>query len=274
MQKILVADNNSTSLKIMTGILEKEYEVVPASKPAEAARIIDSGDVELAVLDLRLTDDSDEDISGLDVAKNTNAIIPKLIVTKFGSKEEIRKALGANVDGLPIVIDFLAKNKLAHELVPAVRRALEIKKTRFRRAQERIDKKLEADYRHARRSAQFHTWTSFALSIVFALPIVVGVYSLHLDRAPLAMVFIFIGSLGAEITNYIFARKVEFLYQRVDKFHKELLQAAQFEQLMAGCEEIEDGPERRQFRIRVLEAARARWIGTFETNQPPADTAT
>jgi hypothetical protein len=103
-------------------------------------------------------------------------MLPKIIVSKFQNPDEIRKSLGANVEGLPAVIACLPKNKLIKELLPAVRRALEIKKTWFRRTQDSISEQLERDYQHARRSAQFHTWTSFALSVVFALPIIYGAF--------------------------------------------------------------------------------------------------
>ncbi|HXM46850.1 MAG TPA: hypothetical protein VN956_03205 [Pyrinomonadaceae bacterium] len=81
----------------------------------------------------------------------------------------------------------------------------------------------------------------------------------------LAMLFILGGALGAEITNYIVARKLEFLYQRVDRFHTELLQTHKFDQLMALCEEIEEEPERGRFKAKVLDAALGSWIGVNET---------
>jgi hypothetical protein len=88
------------------------------------------------------------------------------------------------------------------------------------------------------------------------------------------MLFILVGSLGAEITNYLVARKLEFLYQRVDRFHTELLQSNKFDQLMALCEEIEQEPEREQFKARVLDAALGRWIGINQSQIqiPPENT--
>ncbi|MCA1630068.1 MAG: GAF domain-containing protein, partial [Acidobacteria bacterium] len=103
--------------------------------------------------------------------------------------------------------------------------------------QEKISKQLNRDYEHARRAAMFHMVISLLLALLFAVPVGYSVYHLHGGEASnkagaLTMVFILVGSLGAELTNYIFAQKVESLYQRVDKFHSEMLQAGRFEQLL------------------------------------------
>jgi CheY-like chemotaxis protein len=275
MARILVADNDEGSRKQIGGILRKgQYSFLEfASNPEDARSILDANLADLAILDLRLTNDAIAgDISGLTLAKSTDPLIPKIIVTEYENESVRRKALGVNVEGLPRAIAFLYKGNLAEELLPAVALALEIKKTWFRRTQDEISRRLTGDYDHARRVAQAHTWISFGLAITFAFPVILYVFKLH-GQGALTMVFILVGSLGAELTNYVFARKLEFLYQRVDRFHTELLQANKFDQLMALCEEIKEDSEREQFKGRVLEAALGRWIGINESQiQTPPKT--
>jgi CheY-like chemotaxis protein len=266
MQNVLVADNHRvTADKISEKVANAGYSVVTAYSPGEARRILKSGTIDLAILDLKLDDDSDEDISGLDVARETAPTTPKIIVSNYSRVEDLINALGANLEGLPAVIAFLQKDRLALDLLPAVRHALEVKKTWLMKKQEEIKDQLTRDYTNARRVAHWHTWVSFALSIIFALPILFVVWALHGDTSSThgnvwTMVFIFLGSLGAEITNYLFARKVDFHYDRVDRFHAELLQARRFDQLLAACEELKDEPARNEFHRRILEAAVARWF--------------
>src|SRR6185295_20010556 len=107
------------------------------------------------------------------------------------------------------------------------------------------------------------------LAIVFVIPVIYGVYHLHgappTTEGALAMVFILVGSLGAEITNYIVARKLEFLYERVDRFHTEWLQANKLDQLLALCDEIDEAAERRQFKTSILNAVLERWKNKDES---------
>lgn len=271
--KILVADNDEDHLNMIAGILREkgQYQfLVFATNPEEARAIIDSGNVDLAILDLRLEDDlNDHDISGLIAAKETNPSVPKIIVTQHPNESLMRRALGANVDGLPSAIAFLFKGELTHELLPKVALALEINKSRFRRSQEQIGIRLIGDYDHAKRVAQFHIYLSFVLAIIFVIPVIYGVYHVHgtslTTDGALAMVFILVGSLGAEITNYIVARKLEFLYERVDRFHTEWLQANKLDQLLALCDEIDEPAERRQFKASILNAVLERWKNKDES---------
>jgi CheY-like chemotaxis protein len=269
MTRILVADNDEKALQAMAEIIRgKGYTVIMARNPESAKRILDSKLVDLAVLDLRLRDNkSNKDISGLALAKETDPSIPKIIASQFEDFAAAREALTSGVDGLPTAIDFVPKSHLKTELLPAIERALELMKTTFRRTQEKISEQLNRDYKHARNSALAHTWVSFLLAIIFVIPVGYGVFVLHGSGA-LTMVFIFIGSLGAEITNYIFARKTEFLYHRVDRFHTELLQAGRFEQLLAVCDDLGDATERTKMREKVLDAALSRWIAADNTRLP------
>jgi len=279
MTRILVADNEEDSMKTLVEILKGQYPfLVYATNPHDAQTILNADAVDVAILDLRLTNDlNDHDISGLTVAKSTNPAIPKILVTKFENEPAMRKALGANVDGLPSAIAFLYWGELADQLLPKVALALEINKSRFRRSQDQISERLTDDYDHAKMVAHIHIWLSFLLSIIFVVPVAYGVLQLHTATSKtdgaLAMVFILIGSLGAEITNYIVAKKLEFLYERVDRFHTELLQASKLDQMLALCDEIDETSERRHFKASILDAVLERWKTTNDNqSQIPSET--
>lgn len=273
MTRVLVADNDKTFLTHISDFLESYgYAVITADNPAAARQVIEQKKVRIAVIDLKLTNDSPEDITGLDVARSTDPFLPKIIVSNYRDFDAMKAALGVDTNGLPSAIAYLDKTKLFEELIPAIHKGLTLTRSWIRTTQE-IAQQLRDDYGHARRSAQIHTWVSLMLSIVFVLPIIYGVFKLHAGNEWTAL-FLFIGALGAEVTNYIFAKKLEFLYERVDVFHGELLQARRFEQLLDACESIGSEAESRRFRSAVLDAALNRWIGvTLRTLPTPSSDA-
>jgi len=69
---ILFADNDTDFLQTWREFLEKEgYQVIPASSPSEARSVMEQQPVALAVIDIRLINDSDtKDMSGLNLAKS------------------------------------------------------------------------------------------------------------------------------------------------------------------------------------------------------------
>jgi DNA-binding response OmpR family regulator len=134
---ILFADNDPDFLKTRSEFFEHhDYRVMTATNPMEAKQVIDQGEVELAILDLRLlNDDDDKDVSGLTVAKESSPAIPKIILTKFPTFEAVREALGAALNGLPPAVDFVAKQEGPQALLTAVRKALKL----TRQFQDRIN---------------------------------------------------------------------------------------------------------------------------------------
>ena len=123
---ILLADNDEDFLRTRAEFLEQEnYQVVPATDPSQARRLLEQGGIDLAILDIRLRDDDDErDTSGLTLAKEVAPSVPKIILTGFPSVDAVREALRARLDGLPAAVDLLAKIEGPEALVAAVRNAL------------------------------------------------------------------------------------------------------------------------------------------------------
>ncbi len=110
---ILIADNYVDFGKTRGEILEEMgYKVLLAFDPIEACRLLEEGKIDLAILDIRLTNDDDEkDSSGITLARTVALSIPKIIVTSYPSIENLRETLGSTLNGLPVAIDFLAKNE-------------------------------------------------------------------------------------------------------------------------------------------------------------------
>jgi CheY-like chemotaxis protein len=262
MTTVLVADNLESALNSLSREVRRGgYSVVPATNPEQAAAVLNSGQVDVGVLDLRLRDDSQNDYSGIRVAMDADRAIPKIIVSDFETFASAREALGTKLDGLSAAVDFIKKENASTDLLPAIERALKIKHQWSTSARNRISTQLNEDYMRARRDAVWHYWSSLGISLAFALPIVVGAFQLH-GGGSVTLIFTVIGVVVAEVTNYIFTRKLEFLSHRVDRFHSELLQAYRFEHLLESSDYIRNEGERERFKLHVLETATSRWIGS------------
>jgi CheY-like chemotaxis protein len=124
--KILVADNNTDSTAILSEFLQgQNYEVVIASNPRDARKILERGEIDLALLDLRLDNDHDEsDKSGLRLAENRAlSAIPKIMMSTHLDFYDVRTALGL-VSDPPPAVDFLSKADGLAAVAKSVRQAL------------------------------------------------------------------------------------------------------------------------------------------------------
>ena len=261
MTTVLVADNLDTALESLSREVRRGgYSVVEVTNPEQATAVLNSGRVDVGVLDLRLRDDNPNDYSGIRVAIDTDRAIPKIIVSSFDTFASAREALGTKLDGLSAAVDFIKKENVSTDLLPAIERALKIKRLWSTSARNRISTQLNEDYIRARRDAVWHYWSSLGISLAFALPIVIGAFQLH-GGSSVTLIFTVIGVVVAEVTNYIFTKKLEFLSHRVDRFHSELLQAYRFEHLLESSDYIKNEGERERFKLHVLETATSRWIG-------------
>lgn len=124
---ILLADNDPDFLKVRRSFLEENgYKVYPASTLLEVRKLIEDNLIDVIVTDLRLTDDRDEkDTSGLLLAKEVDSLIPKIILTRYPTYKGVREALGPHMKGLPLAVDFIAKQEGPEALIAAVKRAIE-----------------------------------------------------------------------------------------------------------------------------------------------------
>ncbi len=123
---ILLADNDLDFLTTCAEFLESAgYRVRKAANPTEARQILETARVHLAILDLRLTDDDDQkDRSGLRLARKTARSVPKLILTRFPTHQDVREALKLDNEALPPAVDFVDKRDELDVLLIAIEQAL------------------------------------------------------------------------------------------------------------------------------------------------------
>jgi len=121
---ILFADNDADFLNVRSEFLEDEgYTVLKASGPEEARKVLDQQRVQLAIFDIRLTDDSEGDISGLELAQEpAYRAIPKIMLTGFPDVDTVRTALRKRhvLDELPPAVDYIPKKDGPEALIQAV----------------------------------------------------------------------------------------------------------------------------------------------------------
>ena len=124
--KVLLADNKEDHRESLGEILKREgYEVLFASNPEQAGKMLWDGKVDIALIDMRLRDDSDPiDRSGLDLIRETKEVkIPKIILTGYPSAEAAREALKPDIEGVPLAIDFISKDQGPDAVLEALARA-------------------------------------------------------------------------------------------------------------------------------------------------------
>ena len=92
---ILIADNDDGMRQALVEFLQEEgYATLESSRPNEARRLLREGNVDVAVLDVRLLDDNDPfDLSGVEVACNSVPEIPKVLVTRFDEPDFLLRVL-------------------------------------------------------------------------------------------------------------------------------------------------------------------------------------
>lgn len=123
---LLVADNDAEALATVEEYLTSlGFKVLTATSPGEAKKIFDTHLVHLAVFDMRMVDDKDEkDRSGLRLARETSSSIPKLILTKYPTHEDVRDAMKLDSRALPPAVDFLDKQDGLEKLGEAINQAI------------------------------------------------------------------------------------------------------------------------------------------------------
>lgn len=126
--KILMADNDPDFLATRQEFLERKgYVVIPAFSPLEAQKKMKEESIHLAILDIRLINDDDEnDTSGLELARTFSYSVPTLILTSHPTVEYVRRAMRPHLDGRPGIFDFLTKQEGPEALITAIQRALEV----------------------------------------------------------------------------------------------------------------------------------------------------
>ncbi len=265
---ILFADNDKEFLETRCEFLEQEgFRIIPALDPAEAKRILDQGNIHLAILDLRLLNDDDEkDLSGLNLAKRSTPVIPKIILTRFATVEAVREALGPQLDGLPPAVDFVGKQEGPQALLTAIRKVLKIE-SRFREVIDGLADQIREDYEDARQQAKVNFRASLGVALSGILIIFVGVGSAIGNMVAIGVPSAIAGVI-AEAVGVLFFRRADAANARMDRYHHELLETRQFENLLAACDELPVVERQELCKEKVIEVTTERWLGHVNPEPP------
>lgn len=124
--RILLADNLEDHLLATGEYLELEgYEIILARTLDDAEDALKHRWFHLAILDIRMVDDDDEDdLSGLLLAKNTEyRSTPKIMFTGYPTYKSVVEALSPKVGEMPAAVAYVSKQEGPTKLLEAVQQA-------------------------------------------------------------------------------------------------------------------------------------------------------
>lgn len=258
---VLLADNNAEAREVWGEVLAKAgYEVKLAADPQEARAILRYTGVDVAILDPRLVDDSDEgDISGLEIA--TDRLfrnIPKIIFTAYPtSPETMRKALGLTAGDLPPALAWVGKEEGPDALLNTIRNTLETW-PRLRMATIKVSEQIKADHKEIRQQAKLNYLAAAVVSILGFVLVLIGIYLAWFAGLSIGLVGTTSGII-LQLLGYLFLKRLDLANERMDTYHRELLQTYWLELLLAACEQL-PFEKKMDITVEVIRAAVGSWL--------------
>ena len=257
---VLLADNDEEYLGTISDFLQKEgFKVLPAANPAEATQILEHGGVDIAIIDIRLLNENDEkDVSGLNLAKRVAPHIPKILLTRWPRLQDVREALGNQMDGLPAAVDFVAKQEGPQVLLTAINKVLHLV-TRYREFSENLARRITEAYDDARQQAKWNYWFSLAAAIIGMAIIFVGAYLAYNGFQPVAIPTAVAGII-AEAIGVLFFKRVDVANGRMDSRHRQLMEIKWLDTLMAACDDFSTEEKEESNKEYVIHSATQLWL--------------
>ncbi len=288
---ILFADNDPRFLRVRKEFLEEEgYQVFPAGGPTEARRVLEQKAVDLTILDIRLVDDEDEeDISGLELAREIDCAIPKIILTGFPTWQAVREALGPNLDELPLAVDFISKPEGSKALLRAVDWAIHRPQLRANildtfeihalmalperlaalgpeEASSRLQTSFEMTseqltrYREQenKRASQYHFWglmitiLAITLILVSVLLILIG----QVDSTTPAL----ISSALSQAISFLLFKREDAAHKRVSSYFTRLNELNNLGNLITICDSLGSSENRETYKKKVINKVIDKWF--------------
>ncbi|MCB8983384.1 MAG: response regulator [Ardenticatenaceae bacterium] len=134
---ILLVDNEPVYLQLAQEYLERHgYRVICAADAVTARQILLETAVDVAIIDIRLLDDTDErDREGLHLAMDTmwGRYVPKIMLTRHESVANAVEALRPLHSGQAPAVNFIMKHEGFPALLTAVEGALHVDVVKLRR---------------------------------------------------------------------------------------------------------------------------------------------
>ncbi|GAB4531465.1 MAG: hypothetical protein Kow0063_10730 [Anaerolineae bacterium] len=126
-RRVLVVDNDRDFRRAVEALINaRGYTVFSASTPAQAMQVARQERVHVAVLDIRLLGDyDDDDMSGLHLAEQLDPLIVKIMLSAYPSVSVVRSSYG-DVSAFTFVEKEEGPDKLFEELARAFREKVKI----------------------------------------------------------------------------------------------------------------------------------------------------
>lgn len=124
---ILLADNDEAVLRQRTVYLEaRGFHVITAPNPEAAEReLTEQKRLDAAIIDIRLRDDNNElDFSGFQVLQHVPAGVPRLVLTNWPTKENVRQVLRERGQDETLADDIVGKSEGPDAMMVALQRLI------------------------------------------------------------------------------------------------------------------------------------------------------
>jgi DNA-binding response OmpR family regulator len=288
---VLMADNLPSFLDERREFLKQAgYTVVTADNPMDTERILKRGGVDLAILDIRLVnDDDEEDTSGLELAQKFGQKVPIIMLTGFPTWENVKTSLGRDLNGMSPAVDFLSKEESPNLMIQTVNLTIEhpslkrnmllefqsessqalheiLQKNEPPETTEKFQKSLERTERDLLQyrkeiSQQSGNYQRIAIStgLVGVGVIFAGTLLVFLSVIPFAMLS---GAVGvvAEAISILFIKRAVQASKQVDENYKELQEIYKASHLISICDTIESKPKREDAKVLIIEKLAGKWF--------------
>ena len=121
-ERILVVDNEPNMLRLLKTILMDKtgYEVTTTNNPLEVSKLLQEGQYDLVVTDLKMPLVDGIDLIG--IVKNIEAAMPIIVITAYGTIETAEEAIQKGA------YDFITKPFRKETILITIKRALEWKR--------------------------------------------------------------------------------------------------------------------------------------------------
>jgi CheY-like chemotaxis protein len=288
---ILMADNLQEFLDERREFLEREgYTVITAYNPVDAETILERGAADLAILDIRMVDDDDqEDTSGLDLARKFGGNTPIIMLTGYPTWEKVKDALGKDFNGLSPAVDFIAKQEGPEVMVQAVKLTLEnptLKENvlqefqvessqalhetlqkkepaettdKFQKSLERTERDLLQHRKEITVSSERYQKIAIVMGLVGTGVIIAGAILVFLKVVTLGILSGVAGVVSDAICVFFINRAVQ-ISKQVDKNYQELQEIYRASHLISICDTIETRSKREKTKILILEKLTGKWF--------------